>query len=200
MSTHHIWQGETMSRYAFALRHPRRTLAALATVLAAGSLTVASGADFTAESASPLNTFATGTLTISNSKAGAAVLSATGLRPGGSAAPGTVDIANSGSLSGAFTLARSAPQDSDAVNPLSARLRIVIRDCGAFTGPTAPACGPGVGALVYDGTLAAMTARPLGTFAGGEKHRFHFETTLDGAAGNEYQDDSSQTEFTWTAA
>ena len=40
----------------------------------------------------------------------------------------------------------------------------------------------------------------LGTFAGGEKHRFRFETTLDAAAGNEYQGDSSQTEFTWTAA
>ena len=67
-----------MSRFAFMLDRPRRTLAALATVLAATSLTVASGADFTAESASPLNTFATGTLTISNSSAGAAVLSAAG--------------------------------------------------------------------------------------------------------------------------
>ena len=123
-----------MSRFAFMLDRPRRTLAALATVLAAGSLTVASGADFTAESASPLNTFATGTLTISNSSAGAAILSAAGLRPGDPAATGTVDIANSGSLSGAFTLARSAPQDSDGTNPLSAKLRLVVRDCGAFSG------------------------------------------------------------------
>jgi hypothetical protein len=190
-----------MSRYAFALRHPRRTLAALATVLAAGSLTVASGADFTAESASPLNTFATGTLTISNSNAGAAVLSAAGMRPGDPAVSGTVDIANSGSLSGAFTLTRSTPQDSDGANPLSARLRVVVRDCGAFAGATPPACGAGAGTLVYDGTLAAMTdAEALGSFAGGEKHRFRFETSLDSGAGNAYQGDSSQTEFTWTAA
>jgi len=190
-----------MTRFAFLLRHPRRTLGALATVLAAGSLTAASGADFTAESASPLNTFSAGTLTISNSNAGAAVLSAAGMRPGSPAVSGTVDIANTGSLSGAFTLTRSAPQDSDSANPLSARLRVVVRDCGAFTGSTAPACGAGAGTLVYDGTLAAMTgAKALGTFAGGEKHRFRFETSLDGAAGNEYQGDSSQTEFTWTAA
>jgi len=190
-----------MSRYAFLFSHPRRALAALATILAASGLTVASGADFTATSASPLNTFATGTLTISNSNAGAAVLSAGGMRPGDPAVSGTVDIANTGSLSGAFTLTRSAPQDSDGTNPLSARLHLVVRDCGAFSGATAPPCGAGAGTLVYDGTLAAMTdAQALGTFAGGEKHRFRFETTLDPAAGNEYQGDSSQTEFTWTAA
>jgi hypothetical protein len=190
-----------LSRFAFLVSHPRRTLAALATVLAASSLTVASGADFTAESASPLNTFATGTLTISNSNAGAAILSAGGMRPGDPAVTGTVDIANSGSLPGAFTLTRSTPQDSDATHPLSARLHVVVRDCGAFDGSTAPACGAGAGTLVYDGTLAAMTdAEALGTFAGGEKHRFRFETTVDPTAGNEYQGASSQTEFTWTAA
>jgi spore coat-associated protein N len=190
-----------VSRFAFMLDRPRRTLAALATILAATSLTVASGADFTAESASPLNTFATGTLTISNSKANAAILSAGGMRPGDPAVSGTVDIANSGSLSGAFTLTRSAPQDSDETNPLSSRLHLLIRDCGAFVDGTAPACGAGAGTLVYDGTLAAMTdAKALGTFAGGEKRRFRFETTVDPTAGNEYQGDASQTEFTWTAA
>ena len=190
-----------MSRLAPLVKRPRRTLAALATVLAATGLTVASGADFTASSANPSNTFATGTLTISNSNAGGAILTAAGLRPGDPAVSGTVDIANSGSLSGAFTLTRSAPQDSDGSNPLSARLRLVVRDCGAFAGATPPPCGAGAGALVYDGTLAAMSgARALGTFAGGEQHRFRFETTLDPTAGNAYQGDSSQTEFTWTAA
>jgi hypothetical protein len=187
-----------MSRFAFLLHRPRRTLAALATVLAASSLTVASGADFTAESASPLNTFATGTLEISNSEQGSAVLSAAGLRPGDSAAPGIVDIENSGSLSGTFTLTRSAPEDSDADHPLSAQLHVVVFDCGEFVGPTAPACDPDDD--VYTGTLAGMTqAVELGEFAGGEKHRFRFETTLDEDAGNEYQGDSSKTVFTWSA-
>jgi hypothetical protein len=190
-----------MSRFAFLLHRPRRMLAALATVFAASSLTVASGADFTAESANPLNTFTTGTLAISNDAPDAAILSAAGMRPGDAATVGTVDIANSGSLSGAFTLTRSAPEDSDGAHPLSARITLVVRDCGAFAGSTPPACGAGAGTLVYSGTLAAMTgAKALGTFAGGEKHRFRFESSLDAAAGNEYQGDESSTTFTWAAA
>ena len=92
-----------MSRLAPLVKRPRRTLGALATVLAAAGLTVASGADFTAPSANPANTFSTGTLSMSNSAANAAVLTASNLRPGDSSS-GTVDIANTGSLSGAFTL------------------------------------------------------------------------------------------------
>jgi hypothetical protein len=190
-----------MSRFAFMLHRPRRTLAALATVLAASSLTVASGADFTAESANPLNTFTTGTLTISNSSPDSAILSASGMRPGDAPAVGTVDIANSGTLSGAFTLTRSAPQDSDGAHPLSAQINVVVRDCGAFSGSNPPACGASDGTLVYSGTLAAMTgAKALGTFAGGEKHRFRFESSLDAAAGNDHQGDTSVTAFTWAAA
>ena len=42
---------------------------------------VGSGADFTASSANPANTFASGTLSIVNAKEGVAVLSASGIRP-----------------------------------------------------------------------------------------------------------------------
>ena len=65
---------------------------------------VGSGADFNATSANPANTFASGTLTIGNSKQGVAVLSASNLRPGEAAQTGDVDIENTGSLSGTFTL------------------------------------------------------------------------------------------------
>src|ERR1700742_2752096 len=82
-------------------RHPRRTLATLATVLAAVGVTVASGADFTASSANPANVFSTGTLSQFNSAANSAVLTASNMRPGGAATGGTVDIANTVSLSGA---------------------------------------------------------------------------------------------------
>ena len=193
-----------MSRIAYLFHRPRRTLAALATVLAATGLTVASGANFTATSANPANTFATGSLTMSNDKAGAAVLSAAGMRPGDAATVGTVDIANTGTLSGAFTLTRGAVDDSDGANPLSGKLRIVVRDCGAFSGSTAPACGSGAGTLVYDGTLAEMgtaghTIAALGTYSGGDKHRFRFEAGLDASAGNAYQGDSSSVTFSWDA-
>src|SRR3954453_23556754 len=110
-----------MSRLHALVDRPKRTLAALATVLVAVGITAASGANFNATSANPNTSFATGTLTIDNSKEGAAIFTsaATDMRPGDPARTSTVDIQNSGTLSGAFTLARSAPVDSDTVNPLS---------------------------------------------------------------------------------
>ena len=190
-----------MTRIAYLLDHPRRTLAALATILAAAGLTVASGADFTATAANPANTFTTGTLAVANSRDDVAILEASGLRPGDAPTSGTVDIANTGSLSGTFTLTRETPVDSDTGNPLSEKLTIAVRDCGAFAGADAPACGPADGDLVYSGTLAAMdAAEALGDYAGGEKHRFRFDVALDASAGNAYQGDSSAVAFTWDAA
>ena len=190
-----------MSRIAYLIARPRRTLAALSTVLAATGLTVASGADFTATAANPANTFTTGTLAVSSSVGNAAVLTAGNLRPGGPATTGTVDIANDGSLTGVFSLERGAPADSDADHPLSAKLNLVVRDCGGFAGSTPPACGASDGDVVYSGTLGGMDdAEPLGDYEGGEQHRFRFEVSLDGSAGNEYQGDSSTATFTWNAA
>jgi hypothetical protein len=191
-----------MSRLAFFARHPRRALAALATVLAAVGVTVASGADFTASSANAANTFSTGTLSMSNSASNAAILTAGGLRPGDAPSEGTVDIANTGSLSGAFTLTRGTPNDSDATNPLSGKLNAVIDDCGVFNGSTPPACGDADDVNKYTGTIAAMgsSAKSLGSFAGGAKHRYRFRVSLDGTADNNYQGDSSTVAFSWNAA
>src|SRR5262245_25439456 len=191
-----------MSRTATLVRHPRRILGALAMVLAAVGLTVASGADFTAQSANPSNTFSAGTLSMSNSNDGAAILTASGMRPGDTST-GTVDIANTGSLSGAFTLTRGTPTDSDTTNPLSGKLNVVVDDCGAYVGSTAPDCSAVT--TKYTGTLAQMgsaghTIAGLGTFAGGEKHRYRFRVTLDTSADNNYQGDSSTVGFTWAAA
>ena len=189
-----------MSRFAYLIDHPRRTLAALATVLAACSLTVASGADFTAQAANPLNTFTAGTLTIDDSRDAAAILTAGNLRPGDDFVEGTVDIANSGSLSGDFTLARGAIDDSDADHPLSEQLGMVVRDCGTFAGATAPVCDDG-DPIVYVGLLSTMPATTdLGAFAAGERHRFRFQTKLDPSAGNAFQGGAAEVGFTWTAA
>ena len=121
-----------MSRLHVLVHRPRRTLAALATVLVAVGVTAASGADFTATSANPGNSFATGTLVDLQLSPAAAFLTATGLRPGGPAATGTVDIGNTGTLSGAFTLTRGTPVDNDSLNPLSGKLNVTIVDCGDF--------------------------------------------------------------------
>lgn len=188
-----------MTTFNSVARQPRRVLGALAVLLAAVGIAVGSGATFTASSANPSNTFASGTLSILNSKEGLAVLTASGLRPGDSA-NGTVDVQNTGSLSGAFTLARSNVVDSDGVNPMSAKLNLVVTDCGDFSSGT-PVCGDADDVQKYSGTVAAMGgAVVLSTFAAGEQHRYQFAVTFDPSAGNVYQGDSSSVQFDWNAS
>ena len=195
-----------MTRARLLAANPRPALGALLTVLLAAAAVVGSGADFTASSANPSNTFAAGTLSIVNSKEGTAVLSASDLRPAGPAAVGTVDIENSGSLSGDFTLSRTAPVDSDADNPLSGKLNITVVDCGTFSGGSAPACGDGDDVVKFSGgTIAEMgtgghAISGLGTYEAGEKHRYRFTVQLDGSAGNAYQGNSSSVGFDFNAA
>jgi hypothetical protein len=188
-----------MSRLSVLVHRPRRTLAALATVLVAVGITAASGADFTATSANADTTFATGTLSILNSNAGQAVLSGTAnMRPGDAARTGTIDIKNSGSLSGDFKLSRGAVVDSDPVYKLSTQLNLVIKDCGLFTGATPPPC---TGATQkYSGTVADLTSDlDLGNYAAGAQHRYEFSVDVNGASNN-YQGKNSIVPFTWTAA
>jgi hypothetical protein len=188
-----------MSRLQVLVHRPRRTLAALATVLVAVGVTAASGADFSATSANPSNTFATGTLAISNSAENAAVFTtASGMKPGDTRT-GTVDIGNTGSLSGAFTLTRGTLTNTGGAN-LATQLTLTVVDCGTFSGASAPACDAG-DPQKYSGLLSAMgSAVALGTFAGGEKHRYEFRVQMASSAGNEYQGTSSETTFTWDAA
>jgi spore coat-associated protein N len=194
-----------MSRLRFLAANPRLALGALLTLLLAAGAVVGSGADFTASSANPANTFAAGTLSILNSKEGTAVLTATNLRPGNSQT-GTVDIQNTGALSGAFTLSRTAPVDSDTGNPMSAKLNLTVVDCGTFNGSTAPTCGDGDDVTKYSaGTIAQMgttghLVSALGTYAASEKHRYQFTVQLDSSATNAYQGDNSSVEFDWNAA
>jgi spore coat-associated protein N len=189
-----------MSRLKALAAQPRLALGALLTLLLAAGAVVGSGADFTASSANPSNTFASGTLTMTNSNAGA-ILSASGMRPGDAPTLGTVDIKNTGSLSGAFTLSRGTISDSDGANPMSAKLDAIVTDCGTFTGATPPVCGDGDDSVKYTGTIAAMgTNIALGTYAAGVQHRYRFSVALNSSAGNAYQGDSSTVQFDFAAA
>jgi spore coat-associated protein N len=175
---------------------PKRTLGVLAAVLAAVGVAVGSGANFSAQTANPSNTFTAGTLTMANSQAGA-ILTASNMKPGDTS-NGTVDIENTGSLSGTFSLSRSALNDSDSSNPMSDKLNLVVKDCGNFSSGT-PSCDAG-DPNVYSGTIGAMTgSSALGTYAAGEKHRYQFAVTFDSSAGNAYQGDSSTATFQWNA-
>jgi spore coat-associated protein N len=189
-----------MSRLQVLAANPRLALGALVTLLLAAGAVVGSGADFTATSANPSNTFSSGTLTMGNSNAGTAILTASNLRPGEAPQAGTVDIENTGSLSGAFTLVRGAVTNSDTTNPLDAKLNVTVVDCGTFAGATPPTCGDGDDAGKYSGTLAAMGTTALGTYNANVKHRYRFTVALDGSAGNVYQGDSATVAFDFNAA
>jgi hypothetical protein len=188
-----------MSRMKALAANPRLALGGLLTLLLSAGAVVGSGADFTASSANPANTFSSGTMTMLNSKAGEAVLTASNMRPGDSA-DGVVDIENTGSLSGDFTLSRSTPVDSDPANPLSGKLNITVVDCGTFSSGT-PACGDGDDVVrVSGGTIAGMGTTSLGTYAAGEKRRYRFTVQLDGTAGDAYQGGDSEVEFDFNAS
>src|SRR4051812_16849497 len=175
-----------MSRIDVLLAHPKRTLGVLALVLVAVGVAVGSGANFNASSANPSNTFTAGTLTMSNSNNAAAVLTASNWKPGDTST-GTVDIQNTGSLAGTFSLSRTALTDSDNTNPLSAKIDLVVHDCGTFVGATPPSCSTG-GTDVYTGTLAGLTSsQALGTYAANAQHRYKFTATFNSSAGNVYQ-------------
>ncbi len=185
-----------MNTFSFATRHPLRALGALGALIAAVAVAVGSSASFTASSANPSNTFAAGTLTQSNSKDNQAILTAANLKPGGPGASGQVDIENSGSLEGTFSLSRSALTNTDSANPLAEKINLVVVDCGDFASGT-PVCQPS-DALIYKGTLAGFTgSAALGTFAAGEKHRYEFSAALDSSAGNQYQGDGAEATFQW---
>jgi spore coat-associated protein N len=190
-----------LSRLSVLASQPKLALGALLTLLLAAAAVVGSGADFTANSANPENTFSAGTLAMENSKKNAAILTASNMKPGGAAASGTVDIKNSGSLAGTFELVRATPVDTDNTNPLSGKLNITVVDCGVWSGETAPACDDTDNATKYNGGTLAQMSSPvaLGTFAPDAKRRYEFKVGLDGSAGNDYQGDSSTVRFEFNA-
>jgi spore coat-associated protein N len=186
-----------MSRSKALRANPRRLLAALATMLVAVGVTVASGATFTAQTANPSNTFTAGTLSMSNSAAGSAILTASNMKPGDPATKGTVVIKNTGSISGAFSLTRSSLTNSDTTNPMAAKLNLVITDCGVDQDCTTSADNSNK----YTGTLAGMSSTiALSNWAAAEQHKYEFSVALDSSADNNYQGDNSVAGFTWDAA
>ena len=185
-----------MSRTKVLRANPRRALAALATVLVAVGVTVASGATFTAQTANPSNVFTAGTMDMTNDVSGA-ILTASNMKPGDPATKGYVTIKNTGSLAAAFTLSKSSLSDTPSGTPLSTQLDVVVTDCGADQ-----VCATsGDNGNVYTGTLAGMgTNLPAGNFAAGAQHKYEFAVQLNTNAGNVYQGGSSTAGFTWDAA
>jgi spore coat-associated protein N len=191
---------------------PKRTLGALALGLCAIGVAVGSGADFHAETANPSNTFSAGSLSMDNSRNGAAILSATDMKPGDGAQTGIVDIKNTGSIDGGFKLRRDQLTSSDSSpanpSPFASKVRVWVVDCGTYstsntpygTETNAPPCGDPDDNTLYNGSLANQNeAIALGTFHPGDQHRYWFGAYLDGSAGDEYQGDSASARYVFEA-
>jgi hypothetical protein len=186
-------------------RKPKRTLAALATGLAAVGVAAGSGADFSDQAANPSNTFTAGSLKIDDSRGGVAIFAPLDMVPGAPPRTGVVDIQNTGSIVGSFTLSRDQLTSNDFGDPdpqpIAQKVNLTIVDCGPYDNATPPACGDANDVAVYDhGTLAAMSSKlDLGRFRAGEKHRYQFVASLDASAGNEYQGEQAGARFVWDA-
>ena len=190
-----------MARIAFR-KAAQRTLGALAVLVAATGVVIGSGANFTASSANPNNSFAAGSLSILNDKENAAILTATDMVPGGTPPPARRHPERR-LAAGMFTLSRSAPVDSDAGNPLSAKLNLVVKDCGVWPDEARRALRRRRRhdrSTARRPTIAGMSSPvALGTFAAAEKHRYEFCVQLDASATDAYQGDTSSVQFNWNA-
>ena len=186
-----------MSRSKALRANPRKVLAALATILVAVGVTVASGASFTATSANTANTFSSGTMTLGNNVSGA-VLNASNLKPGGPTQSGEVEITNTGSLAGAITLKTSNLVDSTPA--MAGNLDLTVEDCGTDYDCTT-GTGTAASTTVYSGKLNAFPAsKALGTWAAAEKHHYKFTVGLDTNATNALQGKTTKVDFNWDAA
>jgi len=177
---------------------PRTVLLAFGALLVVAAVAVGSGANFNSTSANPSDVFTAGTISQSNSKASAAILSTANMVPGGTGT-GTVTIKNTGSASGTFTLTHTVPVDTPASPGLSKYLTETIVDNGD------PACVSSCPAAVtlYTGTIYAQPATiALGAFAASAQHQYTFTTTFPNgtpAVDNTYQGASTTVEEDWSS-
>jgi hypothetical protein len=189
---------EKTSRMKVLLRRKTTLLFALALLLLAAAIVVGSSALFSTSSANPSNTFSSGTLSQSNSKEGTAILSATKMIPGDTK-NGTVEITNTGDVSGKFSLSSSNLSDTPGPNggKLSQRLKLKIEDVTNASSPT----------TIYDGSFDSMPVQQLGTWGAGDKHTYKFAVTFPDTGtpsspttgDNAYQGSSTKLDFNWSA-
>lgn len=163
-----------------AARRSRKVLLPMATLLAAASIAIASGATFSSSSANAASTYATGMLEQVNSKDAQAIFTGTNLKPGDTIT-GSVTIQNTGTLPATFSL-----NEVDAVNGFSDPSLLTMEITQG-------------GSEVFAGTFGTVGTIDLGTFAAGESRTFTYSTTLDAATGNGDQGASATAAYRWDA-
>ncbi len=169
----------------FIRNHPRRTLVALLTALAATAAAVGSGADFSSHSANPANTFSSGTLVQSNSKNGVAIVTGSNMKPG-DVRSGEVTITNTGSLAGTFKLTEANPSNGFGAGDLTLKIDDVTgeKSVNVYSGDIGKVQAGGIG---------------LGSYAAGEARTYKFTATFVQGAPNSDQAKSAKADYEWDA-
>lgn len=172
-------------------------LLTLAILVLAATALVASSASFTATSANPNNSFTAGTMSMSNTRANAAILTAVNMWPGKDY-QGTVTIGNVGAGDAAFVL-KLGPVTDPVTGTLGARLSDALRLSVVDE----------TGLEVYNGALNVFPAsgRSCGDYPAGQEHTYTFTVTFPdsdagfGTAGsdNKYKLCQTIAEFDWEA-
>jgi Ca2+-binding RTX toxin-like protein len=176
-------------------RHLRRRLIATAVLLAAlvGAAQLFAAVIAPHKAGPQMRATASGALSLSNSREGAAIFTASNLAPGHST-EGTVTIANTGSAAGSLALSTSELSDSPGTygGNLSDVLDLQIAETGS-------------GAEVYSGKLDSMPERQLGPLAPGESRTYRFAVSLpdsgsppaDWSGENVYQQALTSVGYDW---
>jgi spore coat-associated protein N len=125
---------------------------------------------------------ATGALALVDSRGGGAILTATDMRPGGSAT-GEVSILDAGDFAAAVSLSES---QLTSPSGLAAWLNTTVQDLTS-------------GRTVYSGPLTTMGSVDLGTFAPRAAHDFRFTVTLRADAPNSLQSATASVRYDWAA-
>jgi spore coat-associated protein N len=167
-------------------------LSALAAVVIPGTF-----GSFNASTSNPGNTVAAGTLQMTNSKSGAAIVTMSNIRPGDSQA-GTLTITNSGSLSADMYLSESNVSGA----AFASDLQLKVDDTT-------------LGSTVYNGSFSGMASTVSGSAAGihlaptsgtqwasGESHNLKFTVTFPNntsstGADNAFQGANASAQFDW---
>jgi hypothetical protein len=160
----------------------------------AGSATAAAIGGGEEQAARASAVAAEGSFSFANSSDGMPIFSGTEIAPGDSAS-GTVEIANTGTMSCELVLTQHDVHDLPGLGggDLSAQLALRVTD---VTAPAAPL-------TVYTGPLAPMPPRPAGRVEPGASRTYEFVATLpetgSTAAQNGVQGASTSIAYSWTA-
>jgi hypothetical protein len=158
-----------------------------AAALSALAITPGTFGGFTSATANPNNSVSSGTLTMTNSAAGAAVVTTTtglalnNMKPGDTAS-GSVTITNSGTLPASLTLAISHAASTFSTSDLS----LLIKDDTNATVYT--------GGVANTSTPIALGASP---WAASASHTYSVTVTLASGAGNSAQGQTASFELDW---